>query len=144
MPTNPFPMDVNSLTVPVRIACIDGRGYPRVVSLWFLERDGRLYCATHRSAWIVSQLRRNAKVGFEISTNSPPYKGVRGTGEIRLEPMGERPLLQQLTRRYLAGSNGDLANWLLSRQQDELLLELIPDQVSHWDYSHRMSEVAHG
>lgn len=139
-----LPPDLNTLTVPIRIALLDGKGTPRVVSLWYLQRDGRLYCATHRTAWIVAQLKRNPRVGFDISTNSPPYRGARGTGTIRLEPMGDQPLLEQLATRYLGASNPELTHWLLSRQGEELLLELTPDQVSQWDYSHRMQEVANG
>lgn len=135
------PIDLQSARLPIRLALVDADGVPRIVSLWFRYRDGRFYCATHQSAWIVKQLRRQPVVGYEISTNDPPYRGTRGTGRVRLDSLGNDPLLQELTSHYLGDSNASLASWLLSRQQQEIRLEITPQTVSHWDYSNRMSEV---
>lgn len=140
------PLDMEAVTIPLRLAVMDDEGWPRVVPLWFQLRDGRLYCATHQSAWIVPRLRRQPRVGFDISTNEPPYRGVRGTGIARLVPLGDQPLLQQLIQRYLGDRCPGLANWLLSRRQQELVIEVTPQQVSTWDYSGRMAgeQRAHG
>lgn len=138
------PFDLDSIDIPLRLALLDDQGAPRIVSLWFLHSEGRLFCATHRRAWIVDRLRRNPQVGFEISTNRPPYRGLRGTGSAVVEALGDRPLLQQLTDRYLRQSNRELASWLLSRRDDEVVIEITPDRVSQWDFSDRMQEVANG
>lgn len=135
------PIDLETARLPIRLALVDADGAPRIVSLWFRWQDGRFFCATHQSAWIVTQLRRNPRVGFEVSSNEPPYRGIRGTGRVRLRPMGNDPLLKELTGHYLGDSNASLTNWLLSRQQQEVVLEITPQKASCWDYSKRMSKV---
>ena len=66
--------------VPVRLACVGGDGFPRVVSLWFRYRAGALYAVTHRRSSLAALLRADGRAGFEVSPNEPPYYGVRGQG----------------------------------------------------------------
>lgn len=64
--------------IPLRLACIDGGGWPLVVSLWYLYQDGALYCATQADARVVTYLRQNPRCGYEVAADVPPYCGVRG------------------------------------------------------------------
>ena len=66
--------------IPLRIASPGTDGYPTICSLWFLYEDGALWSASHKNAYIVSQLQNDPNVGFEIATNEFPYRGVRGRG----------------------------------------------------------------
>jgi len=47
--------------------------------------DNKIFCATQRSAKIVEYLSKNTKCGFEIASDNPPYKGVRGYGNVKLD-----------------------------------------------------------
>ncbi|MEM1154065.1 MAG: pyridoxamine 5'-phosphate oxidase family protein [Pseudomonadota bacterium] len=123
---------------PLRLACIGEDGYPRVVSLWFLYQEGRLYCASHRSSQLVSMLRTNNRIGFELGPNEPPYYGVRGQGNADLSEEGGADMLKQLLERYLDGVNSPLAKWLLSRSADETLITVTPTRWFSWDYRQRM------
>ena len=144
------PIDLSTCREPIRLAVIDQQGSPRIVSLWFQYCDGHFYCATHESAWLVTQLRRDPRVGFEVSVNSPPYKGVRGSGIVELERLGDGLLLEELIQHYLGKTGSRLSDWLLSRQHQELIIKVTPTRVSCWDYSPRMagsidgSMAAHG
>lgn len=140
------PLDLATFNEPIRLAVLDQQGRPRIVSLWFLYQDGQFFCATHEDAWLVSRLQKEPLVGYEVATSQPPYCGVRGTAEVSLQPLGDNPLLEKLINRYLGDGNQKLAQWLLSRQANELMVTIQPTLVSAWDYSHRMQpmEVAHG
>jgi nitroimidazol reductase NimA-like FMN-containing flavoprotein (pyridoxamine 5'-phosphate oxidase superfamily) len=129
------------VTVPIRLACAGPDGFPRVVSLWFQYAGGVLYCVTHRDSKLVRLLRRDQRVGFEISPNDPPYHGVRGQGTVTMEPLGEADTLALLLERYLGGLESGLAKWLLSRSDEEVLVSIQPTRLFSWDYRERMAGV---
>ncbi len=126
-------------SIPLRIACNAGRGFPSLNSMWFEYRDGSLWCATHASSAILGYLREDPRCAFEVAPNEPPYCGVRGQARAHLMREGAGELLERLIGRYLGDSNPTLAGWLMSRVEDEWILRLDPTWVSAWDYRGRMS-----
>ena len=126
---------------PVRLACVAGDGFPRVVSLWYQYVEGLLLCVTHKDSHLASLLRNNARVGFEVSPNDPPYHGLRGQGRVELELVGSSNTLVELLNRYLGGTQSSLGKWLLSRTDEELLITVRPHRLFNWDYRERMADV---
>ncbi|MFT7689166.1 MAG: hypothetical protein ACI9FB_004534, partial [Candidatus Azotimanducaceae bacterium] len=92
------------------------------------------------SSQLVKLLSKNAKCAFEVAPNDPPYKGVRGRGEVTLTRDGVDETLHTLISRYLGDSNNSLAKWLLSRAEQEYVLEIKPTWITSWDYGHRMEQ----
>lgn len=129
-------------TVPLRLACIGGDGFPRVVSLWYRYHQGQLHCVSHRDSKLIALLRGNDKVGFEVAPNEPPYCGVRGQGVVQLSELGGGEALAQLLQRYLGGVESSLADWLLSRSEEELLISIAPLKMFSWDYRGRMEGIS--
>lgn len=126
--------------VPVRLACRTPGGGLWMLSLWF-EYDadaGSLSCATSASADVVRYLRADEGVAFEVSTNRPPYRGVRGQGRATVEPDEEKALLKRLLDRYLGGTDSDLARSLLDPDREEVRIEVAVTKGYTWDYSDRM------
>ncbi len=130
-----------TITVPIRLACAGPDGFPRVVSLWFQYQEGVIYCVTHQDSKLVALLRRDQRIGFEISPNDPPYHGVRGQGKVTLQPLGEADTLAVLLGRYLGGLESGLARWLLSRSDEEILIRIDPTRLFSWDYRERMADL---
>ncbi|TXS95963.1 pyridoxamine 5'-phosphate oxidase family protein [Parahaliea maris] len=126
---------------PLRLACVDPEGVPVVVSVWYLLDNGSLQCVSHQKSHLVRLLRANNRVGFEVAPNEPPYHGVRGQGSARLTPLGERDTLNRLLVRYLGGTDSSLAQWLLSRKAEEVLISIDPTQIFSWDYRQRMADI---
>ncbi|MFT5484596.1 MAG: hypothetical protein ACI9GW_003263 [Halieaceae bacterium] len=124
---------------PIRLSCSGGDGYPRLVSLWYQYRDGVVYCVTHKDSKIASLIAADDRVAFEVSTNETPYSGVRGQAQATLKPLGDSPVLSELLNHYLGGVDSSLANWLLSRSDEELLITLRLRRVFSWDYRERMA-----
>lgn len=126
--------------IPVRLACQGTSGHPTLVSLWFLPLEGLLWCATQRSAHVVSMLGRDARCSFEVSVETPPYRGVRGPAIASIHEDRGEEILRQLIARYLPGSRSKLASLLLSRVENETAIAIEPLRTISWDYSKRMKE----
>lgn len=123
---------------PLRLAVTWPGGAPLVVSLWFAHEAGALWCASHRNARLTEALARAPEVGFEVSVNEPPYRGVRGQGRAHLLPEAGAARLEVLLDRYLGDRESNLARWLLSRAEDEVAIRIEPDWLTAWDFSARM------
>lgn len=130
---------LTTTVVPMRLACVGKDEFPRVISLWYRYENGYFYCVTHDTSPLRYLLENDARVGFEIATNEPPYRGVRGQGEVALSSLDDSPTLKLLLERYLGDDQSSLAQWLLSRSEQEMLVTLTPHRFFSWDYSHRMS-----
>jgi hypothetical protein len=128
--------------LPVRLACNGESGHPVVASLWFVALEGRLWCATQKSASIASHLARDPRCAFEISGDAAPYCGVRGQGVVRLDEARGEEILRILLRRYLGDSPSPLASWLLARAEREVALAIEPRSMISWDYTSRMTAAA--
>jgi hypothetical protein len=129
---------LSETNLPLRLACVASDGFPRVVSLWYQYQAGSLHCVTHQDSKLVALLKKDNKVGFEVAPNDPPYHGVRGQGVVTLTPLGPGSTLKDLLTRYLGGLDSSLANWLLARSEEELLLTVKPHRLFSWDYRERM------
>lgn len=124
--------------IPMRLSCITGSGWPVVLSLWYLYRDGLLYCATQESAYVVTCLRREPRCAFEIAADEPPYCGVRGQGIATIDKTLGAEILHALLDRYLGGRNNDLAARLLAQSADEVAIIIEPVRLFTWNYTIRM------
>ena len=127
-------------TVPIRIACRTPKGGLWMLSLWYRFREGCFEMATSASADVVSYLRADDGVAFEVSTNDPPYCGVRGAGTASIEPDEDKELLRALLERYLGGTDSPLAANLLREEREEVRIRVDPSKLYTWDYSERMSD----
>lgn len=132
---------LKAVRIPLRLACTTPSGWPAVVSLWFRYRDGRLYCATQRSARVVSYLQTDPRCGFEIAADAPPYCGLRGRAVARIDDRIGLEVLEQLLERYLGGTDNALARNLLAKADNEVAILLEPVKVFTWDFSDRMRDV---
>jgi nitroimidazol reductase NimA-like FMN-containing flavoprotein (pyridoxamine 5'-phosphate oxidase superfamily) len=111
-----------------------------MLSLWYLWEDDALWCATGADADVVRYLRANDEVAFEVSTNDPPYRGVRGRGHASIDVDEEKTLLRRLLQRYLGGTDSTLARRLLAPERDEVRIRVDPARLHSWDYSDRMQD----
>jgi len=125
-------------TIPIRLGCRRPDGSLWMLSLWYGYRDGTFQCATAADADVVAYLETDPGVSFEVSTNEPPYRGVRGNGTARIAPDEDKAVLRALLARYLGGTETPLAERLLRREREEVTITIEPDRLHSWDYSDRM------
>jgi hypothetical protein len=124
--------------IPVRLACPRADGWPLVISLWYLYRDGMIWCATQATAKVAWCVEQDGRCGFEIGPNSPPYCGVRGRGRAVVDRQHGREILGSLIDRYLGSKESSLSRWLLGRADQEVAIRIADLRVSSWDYTERM------
>lgn len=124
--------------IPIRIATHRPDGSPWVVTLWFRYRNDTFECATAASAALVTFLRREPEVAFDVSTNEIPYRGIRGNGTATISSDENKVLLQSLLERYLGSTKSSLADRLLRDDRDEVRIRIDPAMIYSWDYSDRM------
>jgi hypothetical protein len=127
-------------TVPLRLACHTPADRLWLVALWFAYRDETFVCATARDATVVDYLEHDPMVAFEVSTNDPPYRGVRGNGTARVEPDDDLSTLRELIERYLGGTDSTLAGRLLDADREEVAIVLEPERLYSWDFTERMRD----
>jgi nitroimidazol reductase NimA-like FMN-containing flavoprotein (pyridoxamine 5'-phosphate oxidase superfamily) len=127
---------LTTAVIPIRVAT-SGKTGPLVQSLWFLFDEDSIWCCTQRDALIVQRLERQPTIGFEVSADAPPYKGVRGQATASLEPSHAGAVLERLISRYQAPPA--LADWLLRRLDDEVAIALRELSVTSWDFTARMT-----
>ena len=95
-----------------RIATVDDDGMPRVVPLWFIEREQRLFFTPREPAVIWRNLLRDPRVGISIDEEAHPWRKVtvQGVVDIVHQP-GEddawRDLYREIARRYVPGGAAD-------------------------------------
>jgi len=133
---------VTGQRIPIRLACLTGKGEPLVCSLWYLYENGCFWCATQKSARVARYLARHPLCGFEVAPEMPPYRGVRGQAEAALLPDRGPDVLQRLIERYLGDLDSDFAGWLLARSNRETAIRLRPTWLTSWDFSARMQGIS--
>jgi hypothetical protein len=125
---------------PLRLACISTSGWLVILSLWYLTSGEKLYCASTNSAKVISYLAKHPNCAFEVSTDNPPYVGVRGQGVAILKPELGGAILRRLLERYLHGTTSKLARRLLQKERLEVAIEITPRSSFMWDYTERMRD----
>jgi len=124
--------------IPLRLACASASGHPQIVSLWYLWHEGALWCATSPRARVVGWLERDPRCAFEVASDAPPYRGVRGRARASLDPARGGEILELLVDRYLGSHETSFARWLLARAPDEMAIRLEPRALASWDFAGRM------
>ena len=132
---------LRDVAVPIRLATRRLDGLSWVVTLWYRYDDEAFECATSATADVVRHLRNDPEVAFDVSTNHPPYRGVRGNGRATVADDGDKAVLRDLVERYLGGTDTPLAERLLDEGRDEVRIRVRPRSIYSWDYTERMAGV---
>jgi nitroimidazol reductase NimA-like FMN-containing flavoprotein (pyridoxamine 5'-phosphate oxidase superfamily) len=132
---------VPNTKIPIRIAFTNPKGTPSIISLWYEQIDSKIYCATQKSAKIVSYLRKNPVCGFEIASDQPPYKGSRGEGTVKILESRGKEILEILIEKYLGKKESKLSRYLKNNSEKEVVIEINPQKISNYDYSKRMKNI---
>jgi len=132
---------ISDSKIPIRIAFMKDVGVPAVISLWYFCNDDKIYCATQKTARIVSYLQKNPICGFEIAADKPPYKGIRGKGTAQILNETGEYVLEFLIEKYLGEKESILSKFLRDNSKTEVVIEITPQKIFHYDYSKRMRGV---
>ncbi|MGH7842272.1 MAG: pyridoxamine 5'-phosphate oxidase family protein [Candidatus Binataceae bacterium] len=118
------------------LATLDQDGFPHVVAMGYLARDGAIYMTSYGKAQKVLNIRRNPKVGVMIETGQS-YSDFRAVMIRGLCEIIEEPEVVARTMRELAGnqSEGAAPRAAASSAPKRVVLKITPYKVASWDHT---------
>jgi PPOX class probable F420-dependent enzyme len=123
------------------VASLGPRGWPHVMPLWFVPREGRIWVWTYAKSQKVRNLERDARATVLVETGFE-YTELRGV-QIEAEAILHRDLdtvfefAKELTVRYAEGIQsveGDAAEGLRAQAPKRVAIEFEPKRVATWDH----------
>jgi nitroimidazol reductase NimA-like FMN-containing flavoprotein (pyridoxamine 5'-phosphate oxidase superfamily) len=122
----------------LRLACIDGQGYPHVIPVWYVRMGNDFIVGTDRNSTKWQLMKVNPKVGWVIDTGSDvsSYKGAsfRGTVEEVTDKRTWNQAFRAIGTKYY-GSPEDPDFLELFGGAGTVLFRLKPESSFFWDYS---------
>jgi PPOX class probable F420-dependent enzyme len=124
----------------VAVASFGPRGWPHVMPLWYVPRDGEIWIYTYAKSQKVRNLERDPRATLMIETGHE-YGELRGV-EIETEAEIHRDvdtvfgLARELTARYAGGAQVDeaQAEALRSQARKRVAIRFEPRRVATWDH----------
>lgn len=125
----------------LHLGTIDPDRYPNIHPTWYIYDDTKdvILVETAKQSKKTSNLKKNDKIYFCVDDGNPPYKGIRGKGNVRISSDPERnlPIAEKIMLKYLGSTDHPMAKILLEnvRNGNSVILEIKPKYYSTWDYS---------
>ena len=119
------------------LATVDKDGFPHVVAMNFVARDGAYYMTSYGKAQKVVNVRRNPKVGLMVEAGSAyaELKGVMVRGHCEIHE-GEEAVHQVFA--WSAEARGDTYKrpaGASSSAPKRVVLKIVPHKIMTWDHS---------
>lgn len=124
----------------LHMGTVDKKGESNVapVGYYFDSDSNKIYITTHKNSKKVRNLSNKKIISFCVDDPNPPYKGVRGKGEVKVheEISHNRLIAEKLLMRSLGSLEHPTSKWLLGEIEkgNEVVLEVSPLYYSTWDY----------
>lgn len=120
----------------VALATIDKDGFPHLVAMNFVARDGAILMSSYGKAQKVVNIRRNPKVALmvERGRNYGELQGVmiRGECEIISDPASVVEMMRAIRGREDAGAASVEIPAAVSTKR--VILKVTPTKVTSWDH----------
>jgi PPOX class probable F420-dependent enzyme len=118
------------------LATVDADGFPHVVAMGFLAKDGAIYMTSYAKAQKVLNVRRNPKVGvmIEAGRGYAEFRGVMIRG--RCEVIEDTALVEATIREIGAKRGGEGSpSGALARAAKRVVLKIVPQKIASWDHT---------
>jgi general stress protein 26 len=117
------------------------RGWPHVMPLWYVPRDGEIWIYTYAKSQKVRNLERDRRATLLIETGHE-YSELRGVmieaeAEIHRDIESVFPLAEELTLRYADGIDsleGDAREALKAQAAKRVAVHFQPRRTATWDH----------
>lgn len=125
----------------VVVASAGSRGWPHLMPLWYVPRDGEIWIYTYAKSQKVKNLERDPRATLLIETGHE-YSELRGVqieanAEIHRDIETVFPLAKDLTLRYADGFTsieGDMAAALEAQARKRVAIRFEAVKVASWDH----------
>jgi general stress protein 26 len=125
----------------VHLGTVDESGHANIHPAWFFFDDTKekIFVETGRHSKKMENLTRLDTIYFCVDDSSPPYKGVRGKGKVKVyyDVNFNVMIAQKIHLRYLGNLEHPMAHELIDaiKKGQSVVLEISPKYYSTWDYS---------
>ncbi len=121
------------------LATVDKDGFPHVVAMSFVARDGAIYMTSYAKAQKVVNARRNPRVAVMIETGGEysQFHGVmiRGRCEVIEDPAQvARVIRESASKRAGAGVAPPPGDGALASAPKRVILKVTPEKIASWDH----------
>jgi len=117
------------------LATIDQHGFPHVVGMNYVAKDGAFYMTSYGKAQKVMNIRRDPRVGLMVESGASysELRGVmvRGRCEIIEGPEAVQAVFAAMGERR---SGGAPASGAVQSAPKRVVLKVIPEKVVSWDH----------
>jgi PPOX class probable F420-dependent enzyme len=125
----------------VAVASFGPRGWPHLMPLWYVPRDGEIWIYTYAKSQKVRNLERDPRATLMIETGHD-YLELRGVqieaeAEIHRDFDTVLALARDVAARYAAGIEaveGDAAAALAAQARKRVAVRFRPRRVASWDH----------
>lgn len=124
----------------VHLGTVDEKGHANVHPAWYYYDPSKekMYVETGKQSKKIDNITKNELIYFCIDDPSPPYKGVRGKGSVKVHEDVDFnvPIVQKIHLRYLGTLEHPISHQLMDaiRKGESVVLEISPRYYSTWDY----------
>jgi PPOX class probable F420-dependent enzyme len=125
----------------VVVSSLGPRGWPHVMPLWYVPRDGEIWIWTYAKSQKVRNLERDPRATLLIETGVEysELRGIQIEAEAELIRDTERivDFAKELTIRYSEGIDsveGDAAAGLQAQAPKRVAIRFHPKRVASWDH----------
>jgi PPOX class probable F420-dependent enzyme len=126
----------------VVVSTIGPRGWPHVMPLWYVPRDGEIWIWTYAKSQKVRNLERDPRATLLIETGVE-YTELRGVqieaeAELIRDPDQIVDYAKEMTVRYSEGIEsveGDAAAALEAQAPKRVAIHFHPKRIASWDHS---------
>jgi general stress protein 26 len=119
------------------LATLDKEGFPHVVAMGFLAKDGAIYMTSYAKAQKVLNIRRNPKVGLMIETGKHygDFRGlmIRGHCEIIADPGLVAATIHMMQEKQ--SEKTETPREAISSAPKRVILKITPEKVASWDHT---------
>ena len=121
----------------IALATIGPDGYPHVVAMNYLWRDGAILMTSYGKAQKVLNIKRNPKVAVmaESGRNYSQLRGVMIRGECEIAE--DTPTVEAAMRAIRGHASGETNTQIgpLTTAPKRVVLKVIPKKIASWDHS---------
>lgn len=117
------------------LATLDADGYPHLVAMSFLWRDGAIWMTSYAKAQKVVNARRDPRVGVMIEAGGQyaEFKAVMVRG--RAEVIEDPALVQDVMRSIAAKRTSRTPEGAASSAPKRVVIKVVPDKTVTWDHT---------
>jgi PPOX class probable F420-dependent enzyme len=115
------------------------RGWPHLMPLWYVIRDGEIWAWTYRKSQKVRNLERDPRATLQVESGElyQELRGVmiEGRAHVHRDPEVVAVLGAELMTRYGGGSGGpDVTDAARAQAAKRVALQFIAERTASWDH----------